>query len=93
VVLVVETSERPLVLLLLGFAFWSLWLVEAPLDVRLFKFVRLQQTARNISPTVQPVVRIRIPIREDPKLLAGSGSGKNGSGQLRIRYEFEVKQL
>jgi hypothetical protein len=91
VVLVVETRERPLVLL--GFAFWSLWLVEAPLDVRLFKFVRLQQTARNISPTVQPVVRIRIPIREDPKLLAGSGSGKNGSGQLRIRYEFEVKLL
>jgi hypothetical protein len=40
VVLVVETRERPLVLL--RFAFWSLWLEEAPLDVRLFKFVRLQ---------------------------------------------------
>jgi hypothetical protein len=48
VVLVVETRERPLVLLLLlWFAFWSLWLVEAPLDVRLFKFVRLRQTASN----------------------------------------------
>jgi hypothetical protein len=67
--------------------------VEAPLDVRLFKFVRLQQRARNKSPTAQPVLWIRIPIREDPKLFAGSGSGKNDSGQLRIRYEFEVKLL
>ncbi len=89
----VETRERPLVLL--GFAFWSLWLEEAPLDVRLFKFVRLQQTAHNKSPTAQPVVRIRIPIREDPKILARFGSGKinSRSGQLRIRNEFEVKLL
>jgi hypothetical protein len=61
VVLVVETRERPLVLLLLlRFAFWSLWLVEVPLDVRLFKFVRLQQTARNKSSTAQTVLWIGI---------------------------------
>jgi hypothetical protein len=42
-----------------------------------------------------PVLWIRIRIRSDPELLAGSRSGKNHSGsrQLQIRNEFETKLL
>ncbi len=52
-----------------------------------------KKKGENVSRILQSVLRIRI--RSDPKLDAGSGSGKNHSGseQLRIRNEFEVKLL